>query len=197
MLLDLITSLAGGVQNPALLVTEIFMVLFIVVFSLSVHESAHAYVAKRLGDPTAANMGRVSLNPLRHLDPFGFLMMALVGIGFAKPVPINARNFRDPRKGMMLSSLAGPLSNFLVAVIATLIFWVVNFGYVTSNVSGSMNEGVYYIFQALLIFFYNTAFMNFALAVFNLIPCPPFDGSRIFFYFLPKDWYFKVMRYER
>ena len=197
MLLNLLLSLSEGVENPALLVTEIAMILFIVLFSLSAHEASHAYAAKKLGDYTAYNFGRVSLNPLRHLHPIGFLSMALIGIGWAKPVPIDPRNFRDPRKGMMLSSLAGPLSNFLIATVAVLLESLTNFVYARIALSGNLTEGLYYVLYALVIFFYFTAYMNFSLAVFNLIPCPPFDGSRIFFYFLPKSWYFRVMRYEQ
>lgn len=197
MLLNLILSLAGGVENPALVIVEIAMILAVVVFSLSVHESAHAYAAKRLGDPTAANLGRISLNPLKHLDLFGFLSMALVGIGWAKPVPINPRYFRDPRKGMMLSSLAGPLSNFLLAVVALFLQSLTLFLANVTVSAGQMTESAYYVFVAANILFRTAAYLNFSLAVFNLIPCPPFDGSRIFFYFLPQQWYFKVMRYER
>lgn len=197
MLLNLLLSLASGVENPALVLTEVAMILFIVLFSLSAHEAGHAAAAKLLGDPTAYNMGRVTLNPLKHLHPIGFLSMALVGIGWAKPVPINPRSFKDPRKGMMLSSLAGPLSNLLIATAATFLSSLTNFIYARVYLGGALTEGLYYVFYALVIFFYYTAFMNFSLAVFNLIPCPPFDGSRIFFYFLPKDWYFRVMRYEQ
>lgn len=200
MLLDLLFSLANGATHPALLITEIAMILFIVLFSLSAHEASHAFAAKRLGDHTAYNMGRISLNPFKHLHPIGFLSMALVGIGWAKPVPINPRNFRDPRKGMMLSSLAGPLSNFCIAVIAVLLDsfsrFLADFILTKSSADGIENS-VLYVTLAVIIFFHYAAYLNFSLAIFNLIPCPPFDGSRIFFYFLPKDWYFKVMRYEQ
>ena len=197
MLIDLVFSLMNGADNPLLLITEIAMVLFIVLFSLSAHEAAHAYAAKRLGDPTAANLGRITLNPLKHLHPIGFLSMALIGIGWAKPVPINATNFRDPRKGMMLSSLAGPLSNLLIATAASFMTASSNFLLVLLYNGNLLNHTSLYFCQALYLFFYYTAYLNFSLAVFNLIPCPPFDGSRIFFYFLPKSWYFKVMQYEQ
>lgn len=197
MLLDLISSLASGTGDPAILITEILLVFAIVLFSLSAHEAAHAYAAKKLGDYTAYYQGRVTLNPLKHLNPFGALSMLLVGIGWANPVPINPANFKNPRKGMMLSSLAGPLSNLCIAVISTFCGSLSNFIYKLVAANGGMTEGLYYVFYALVIFFYYAAYLNFSLAVFNLIPCPPFDGSRIFFYFLPKSWYFKVMRYER
>ena len=196
MLLDLIFSIPNS-SNPALLITEIVMILGIVLLSLSAHEAAHAFAAKKLGDHTAANEGRITLNPMKHLHPLGFLSMALIGIGWANPVPINARNFRDPRKGMMLSALAGPLSNFCIASLSTFLAVTTNFAMQTSFMKGHLTESNFYIFQALYMFFYYAAFLNFSLSVFNLIPCPPFDGSRIFFYFLPKSWYFKVMQYER
>lgn len=196
MLLDLISSLAAGGSNPAVLITEICMVFAIVLFSLSAHEAAHAYAAKRMGDLTAYYRGRITLNPLKHLNLFGALSMLLVGIGWANPVPINPGNFKNPRKGMMLSSLAGPLSNLFIAVIATLFGSLTNFVFGLVFTRGGMTESLYYVFYAVAIFFYYAAYLNYSLAVFNLIPCPPFDGSRIFFYFLPKDWYFKVMRYE-
>ena len=196
MLLDLIFSLPNS-SNPALLITEIVMVLAIVLLSLSAHEAAHAFAAKKLGDHTAANEGRITLNPMRHLHPIGFLSMALIGIGWANPVPINTRNFRDPRKGMMLSALAGPLSNFCIASFSTLLATGVNFALQATYIGGHLTESGFYVFQALYMFFYYAAFLNFSLAIFNLIPCPPFDGSRIFFYFLPKSWYFRVMQYER
>ena len=197
MLLDLVYSFLDGTEAPAFVLVKFLMVLVIVVFSLSLHECAHAFAAKKLGDFTAYHYGRMTLNPLKHLDPAGFLMMAVIGIGFAKPVPINPRNFRDPRKGMMLSSLAGPLSNFLVAVVATWISVTAVYCIYPFIAVRTSGDGADYMFSAMYAFFYYMAYLNFALAIFNLIPCPPFDGSRIFFYFLPKDWYFRVMRYER
>lgn len=183
-------------QGPIGIVVML-MTLFIILFSLSAHEASHAYAAKKLGDHTAYNLGRVTLNPLKHLNLFGFISMALVGIGWANPVPINVRNFKNPRKGMMLSSLAGPLSNFLIAVVSVLLEVLVVFVANLLSARGIMTEAMYYICVALQLFFYYAAFMNFSLAFFNLIPVPPFDGSRIFFYFLPKRWYFAVMKYEQ
>lgn len=197
MLLDLISSLASGKGSPAVLITEICLVFAIVLFSLSAHEASHAYAAKKMGDLTAYYQGRITLNPLKHLNPMGALSMLLVGIGWANPVPINPANFKNPRKGMMLSSLAGPLSNLCIAVIATFLGALTNFAFSLFFVNGNMTEGLYYVLYAITIFFYYAAILNYSLAVFNLIPCPPFDGSRIFFYFLPKRWYFSVMRYER
>ena len=189
----LLSALQSGTEG----IVQILMMLVIVVFSLSAHEAAHAYAAYKLGDPTAYNLGRITLNPLRHLHPVGFLSMLLVGIGWANPVPINPRNFKNPRRGMMLSSLAGPVSNLLIAIIATFLEAFVTFVYSLAAGKGSIAPTTYYLFYAAILFFYCFAYLNFSLAFFNLIPCPPFDGSRIFFYFLPKRWYFKVMQYER
>ncbi len=197
MLLDLLASLATGKEDPAILITEICLIFAIVLFSLSAHEAAHAYAAKRMGDYTAYYQGRITLNPLKHLNLFGAISMLLVGIGWANPVPINPRNFKNPRKGMMLSSLAGPLSNLCIAVIATFLGSLTHFILALIIGNGSLTEGTFYVLYAIILFFYYAAYLNFSLAIFNLIPFPPFDGSRIFFYFLPKEWYFKVMRYER
>ena len=99
--------------------------LIVVVLALSVHEMAHGYAAYKLGDSTARNFGRLSLNPIRHIDPIGFICMLLFGFGWAKPVPINARNFKNPRRGMAISAFAGPLSNILLFLIGHLIYWVI------------------------------------------------------------------------
>lgn len=186
----LLSALSNGVEG----IVQILMLLPIILFSLSLHESAHGFVAMKLGDYTASQEGRITLNPLKHLDPLGFLSMLLVGIGWARPVPVNVRNFKDPRKGMMLTGLAGPLSNFLLGLVATLLGALYNA--IALNFT-NVSTGVYAVLLTIDLFFYLTAYMNFSLAIFNLIPCPPFDGSRIFFYFLPKNWYFRVMRYER
>ena len=191
----LLSLLQSGFDKFVLI--QLLLSLPIIVFALSVHETAHGWVAYKLGDSTAKNLGRLTLNPIKHLNLFGFLSMLILGIGWANPVPINPRNFKNPRKGMMLSSLAGPLSNLCIAVIATFLGSLTHFILALSIGNGSLTEGTFYVLYAIILFFYYAAYLNFSLAIFNLIPCPPFDGSRIFFYFLPKEWYFKVMRYER
>ena len=155
-----------------------------ILFAISVHESAHAWVAYKLGDPTAKNAGRISLNPLRHLNPVGMIMMLLVGFGWASPVMINAGNFKKPKVGMAVSSLAGPLSNLLLGAAGMML--TVQFG-----------DPSLRIVQALVLFFNVFISLNVSLAVFNLIPVPPLDGSRILLLFLPERIYFKIMRYEQ
>ena len=184
----ILTLLEGGDIRNTLI--PLLLMIPIILFSLSFHEAAHALIAYKMGDPTARNLGRLTLNPIVHLDPFGALSMLLIGIGWAKPVPINTRNFDNPRKGMMLSALAGPVSNLILAIG----FAILTVVYEAIFIYGHEITVVSWIFWEL---FYLGTYLNCALAIFNLIPAPPFDGSRIFFYFLPKNWYFKVMRYER
>lgn len=149
------------------------------------HEAAHALVSWWLGDPTAKNAGRLSLNPMRHFDPLGTLCMVLGGVGWARPVGIDPRRFRDPKIGMAVSAAAGPLSNFLLGFVSTIIYKVVWYAS-AGQVPDLVMDFLWYMIG-----------MNISLGVFNLIPVPPFDGSRIALLFLPRNLYFRVMRYER
>lgn len=178
------------------LLKHLLALTVIIVFSLSVHEAAHAFVAYKLGDPTAKNMGRLTLNPLKHLDPFGFVVMLLVGFGWAKPVPIDARYFKKPKKDMAISALAGPLSNLALAIIAALLLTISRL--IWKNIWMSATPAVEYIFTNLLdqAFTYLLV-LNVALAIFNFIPIPPLDGSRILYAVLPTKYYFGLMKYER
>lgn len=137
------------------------------VIAVTIHELAHAWVADRLGDPNPRLQGRLTLNPLAHLDPLGSLMLLITGFGWSKPVPVDAFNFDNPRRDMTLSALAGPTSNFILAVIISLVLKVIPF-----------NLQLFSLSLTIIV-------MNVALGVFNLLPVPPLDGSKILFGFLP------------
>lgn len=139
-------------------------------FALSFHEFAHAYMAYKLGDETAARMGRLTINPIAHIDPMGALMILFVGFGWAKPVPVNSMNLRNPRTDMMKVALAGPASNLLLALAGGIIIRFMGI----ETYYGLMVGGV---IPQLLAFFVQ---INIMLAVFNMIPIPPLDGSQIF-----------------
>ncbi len=164
--------------------------------TLSVHECAHGYAAYKMGDPTARNFGRLTLNPLKHLDLYGTVCMVLFHFGWAKPVPINARNFRDPRKGMAITAAAGPAANLILAFLAAICIKLL--ALLGNTLYASFpNDVLFYFFYYFILFFELFHVLNLSLCVFNLIPLPPLDGSRIFLAFLPPHLYFKVMRYER
>ena len=165
-----------------------------VLVALTFHEFAHGYVAMRLGDPTARNLGRLSLNPLKHLDPIGTICMVLFGFGWARPVPINTRYFKNPRRGMALSAAAGPIMNLLLSFAAA---FVTDFVLWLMGVLVPQSEFAANVYLMAFQLFYTFHRLNLALAIFNLIPLPPLDGSRILFIFLPPKWYFGIMKYER
>lgn len=152
---------------------------------IPVHEAAHAFVSYKLGDPTAKNYGRLTLNPLAHFDLFGALAMILAGIGWAKPVPTDVRRFRHPKRDMAISAAAGPVSNLLMAYLGMILYKLAYYRM-------PVNSG-----QLVMLFLSIFISLNISLAVFNLLPIPPFDGSRIFLAFLPTRLYFKAMQYER
>ena len=188
----LLSLLSGGSLKDAII--QLLLLMPIILFSLSLHETAHGFVAYKCGDPTAHNLGRLSLNPLRHLDPVGFLSMLLIGYGWAKPVPINTRYFRNPKRGMAITAAAGPLANLLLGLFNTVLLAFVA---VWIGLVPPANALVLQLALYLYTVFYLGAYLNFAFAFFNLIPLPPFDGSRIALLFLPTKYYFKIMRYER
>ena len=169
-------------------VYKLLISLIISLVALPIHEYAHGYAAYRMGDNTAYRQGRLTLNPLVHIDPLGTLALILFGFGWAKPVQINPLNFENPKKGMMLSALAGPLSNVGLAFIS-MIFYKLSYIPVYMGMSGAFIMTV----QTFLLYMIS---INITLAVFNFIPIPPFDGSRIATYFLPQRIYFKIMQYE-
>lgn len=184
----------GFTKDDLILVLLTFPVVLI---SLVIHELAHGWMAKKLGDPTAKYMGRLTLNPLSHLDPIGTVAMLLFGIGWAKPVPIDPRYFKNPKKGMALVGLAGPVSNLIIAFTAALLRRVTVAVYLNVLPASAITEGSLKAASIIVSFFYIFEILNISLAVFNLIPVPPFDGSRVFYFLLPDKYYFGVMRYER
>lgn len=165
-----------------------------VLIALTFHEFAHGYMAYKLGDPTAKNFGRLTLNPLKHLDPIGTICMIFFHFGWAKPVPINSRYFKKPRRDMALTAAAGPIMNFILALFGVLVCRILTKIFVAFP---AQSDFVYYIRYAALTLFSYFHMLNLSLGVFNLIPIPPLDGSRIFYIFLPPKWYFGVMKYEK
>jgi Zn-dependent protease len=153
---------------------------------ITLHELAHGYVAYRLGDNTAKNMGRLTLNPLKHIDIMGFIMMAVFHFGWAKPVPIDMRNFKNPKRGMAITALAGPVSNFLIAVVFLALYGL--FFPLLHN--GGFGD-------TLLDMFSTTVWISISLGIFNIIPIPPLDGSKVLFSCISDSMYYKLMHYER
>ena len=166
---------------------------FVVFCVMPIHEYAHAFVATKLGDDTARLSGRLTLNPMAHINPLGAIMILLVGFGYAKPVPVNVRNtkLKNKKLAMALVAFAGPLSNLIIAFLSVLLRYVV-LNFAAKN-GGEMTTAIF----ALNVFFQYSAIININLAVFNLIPIPPLDGSRILFAILPTKYYFGIMKYER
>ena len=166
----------------------ILSMLSVIFLTLPIHEFAHGLTAVKLGDPTPRYQGRLTVNPFAHIDYLGAACILLLGFGWAKPVQINARNFKNPKAGMAITALAGPVANLIMALICLvfhnlfLTLWLKSFTAV---------------FQYAFLFFYFIAQINVYLAVFNLIPIPPLDGSRLLAAFLPTKQYFALMRYER
>ena len=161
--------------NPAGFLQSLILMLPALLLAVTVHEVAHGVVADRLGDPTARLQGRLTLNPLPHIDPLGALAFVLAGFGWAKPVPVNSYNLRHPKRDMAFVAAAGPLSNFLVAFLG-LIAWVllprmINVPFITEPLAGILK----YVYS-----------FNLALGIFNLIPLPPLDGGHFLPYFLPR-----------
>ena len=156
---------------------------------ITLHELSHGYVAYRLGDPTAKLAGRLTLNPIRHLDLVGFLMLVVARVGWAKPVPVNMYNFKNPKRGMAITALAGPVSNFIITAVFIMLY-----GFFLPLVVQSGPSGFAMTCYNLL---YWTAYLSLGLGLFNLLPIPPLDGSKILFSFLPDSAYRKLMRYEK
>jgi Zn-dependent protease len=167
------------------IISNLIYLVPVLLISFPIHELSHALVAYKLGDDTAKRAGRLTLNPLKHLDPFGTILLLLVGFGWAKPVPINPLNFKNRREGMALTAVAGPVSNLLLATISLLLF---------KYFAMASNSVIYNYFMTFLDYM---VYINVTLAIFNLIPINPLDGSRILAMFLPQKLEFALYKYER
>ncbi len=160
----------------------VLILAVVVLLALSIHETAHGFAAYKLGDPTAKYDGRLSLNPLKHIDPIGALSLFFFGFGWAKPVMINPNYFKNLKRDTALTALAGPVSNILLAFVG-MLFWV--------HLVPVLHNAYFTMFIRMFIL------LNVNLAVFNLLPIPPLDGSKIFLTLLPQKIYYEIMRYER
>lgn len=184
MLFDIINS-GGNIDFISLLVHALSS-LAVIFLTLPVHEFAHAFTATKLGDPTPRYMGRLSLNPFKHIDYLGAASIVIFGFGWAKPVQVNSRYFKNPKRDMAITAIAGPISNLIVCFVCVFLSALIVELFPFSDFA-------FYV----AMFFVNIGFINVYLAVFNLIPIPPFDGSRLLSAFLPYKYYYALMRYER
>ena len=170
------------------LIIYILSITYVCLCATPLHEFAHAFVAVKLGDDTPKLRGRVTINPMAHIDPLGFLMIFLFGFGYAKPVDVRARNFKKPKRDMAIVALAGPLSNFIQAFVYLLISAIFSVVLIITGIAP---------LEYICMFFTFAALINIRLGVFNMIPVPPLDGSRLLTAVLPTKVYFKIMQYER
>ncbi|XCN71273.1 MAG: site-2 protease family protein [Candidatus Electrothrix aestuarii] len=149
-------------------------------FALTFHELAHGYVAWKLGDPTAKEQGRLTMNPLKHLDPFGVLAFIIMRIGWAKPVPVNPRYFRNPQQGMLLTALAGPVANIILAIVSAVLVKILGAIPISSHL-------IYNVIKPMYDMMLVSVWINVMLAVFNFLPIPPLDGSKVLMGILPPE----------
>lgn len=174
---------------------ELLFDVFAILLCLTIHELSHGLMAYRLGDQTAKRAGRLSLNPLKHIDVLGFLLMLTAGVGWAKPVPVDPRYFKKPKQGMAATALAGPCANFAMAFLVSLPISVI-YGSeeITSFFASVLGWDVFYLLFQLLV---NMVVLNVSLGIFNLFPIPPLDGAKVLFSVLPEKLYWKILRYEK
>ena len=175
----------NGMMSKEMMMAYLLRAVVMLV-AIPVHEAAHAWASWKLGDDTARRAGRMSLNPMAHFDLMGAVCMIFVGVGWAKPVGINPYRFRRPKQGMALSAAAGPASNLVLAFFSLIAYKLIY--YLAPGTA---------VWEVLFSLSYYMVALNINLAVFNLLPVPPWDGSRIAWAFLPQRTYFNIMRYER
>jgi Zn-dependent protease len=176
---------------------DIFFQVIVFLFAISVHESAHAWMANQCGDPTAKMLGRITLNPIKHMDPFGTLLLPAIGLytgaglfGWAKPCPVTPQNFREPVKGDILTTLAGPVSNFLMVVISVMGLVLISAStaqghQLVRNLATGRITNTGSSLMPIIWLLYTAVYLNVLLGIFNLIPVPPLDGSHVFRHLLP------------
>ena len=186
----MLPELLNGEVGFISFIQYVISALIVIFLTMPVHEWAHGFVAFKLGDPTPRYLGRLTLNPLAHIDYVGALMILLFGFGWAKPVQVNSRYFKNPKWGMAITAFAGPLANIIVAFISLLIA----FGIIYTTTWLSYSVIWLNFILSVLIFI---AQINISLAVFNLIPIPPLDGSKLLSALLPNRIYYRIMQYER
>ncbi|HAZ20150.1 MAG TPA: site-2 protease family protein [Clostridiales bacterium] len=176
-------------------IIDLLFMLPVIFITLSLHELSHGYVAYKLGDPTAKMFGRLTMNPLKHIDPIGFIAMLLIGFGWARPVPVDSRYFKKPRRDLALVAAAGPGANLLLGIFCAFLLALVTVMQ-GDSFQGGMGGG-FTLMKSLTILLYFFVVYNVFLAVFNLIPIPPLDGSKILYRFLPYQWVYKFQPYEK
>ncbi len=183
--MDALSNIWNGLDWSFL--TDILLSIVPSLICITLHELSHGYVAFLLGDTTAKDAGRLTLNPVRHIDPMGLVMMVAFKFGWAKPVPVNMNNFQRPRRDMAITALAGPVSNLIIGVVFLFLY-----GFLHIPLRRMETVGVWF-----LQMIYLTAYISLALMIFNILPISPLDGSKVVYSLLPDDAYMTLMRYER